>query len=350
MVTKGQDRIITPECSLLDAFKLMDQLDCKLLMVMEGTMFQGLLSGGDIQRAIIKNIDLNAPVGSVLRHSIRIAKPQDSIDSVKQMMVDFRMELCPVVDDQKKLVEVYFWDDIFPDNKISPKDTFNLPVVIMAGGFGTRLRPITNVIPKPLVPIGDKSMLEHICERFYAYGCNNFHISVNYKARLIEHYMDELQLPYNINYFQENKPKGTAGSLSLLKGKINETFFVSNCDILIKQDYSEILAYHRQHNCDITIVAALKHFKIPYGTIETVENGLMQSLVEKPEFTFKINSGMYVLEPSMIDEIPADEFFHITHLIEKVKNRGGIIGVYPVSEKSWVDIGEWNQYMSLIGK
>ena len=136
---------------------------------------------------------------------------------------------------------------------------------------------------------------------------------------------------------------GTAGSMSLLKGKISETFFVTNCDILIEQDYSEILEYHKVNKNEITIVAALKHFPISYGTIETGENGKLKKLIEKPELTFKINSGMYILEPHLIDEIPVNEFFHITTLIEKVSNRGGNVGVFPVSEKSWKDVGNWSE-------
>jgi NDP-sugar pyrophosphorylase family protein len=138
---------------------------------------------------------------------------------------------------------------------------------------------------------------------------------------------------------------GTAGSLSMLKGKIKETFFVSNCDILIDQDYSEILEYHKENKNEITLVAALKHYPIPYGTVETGENGQLLELKEKPELVFKINSGMYILEPHLLHEVPDNQFFHITQLIENVKNRNGNVGVFPVSEKSWRDFGGWDEYL-----
>jgi NDP-sugar pyrophosphorylase family protein len=213
----------------------------------------------------------------------------------------------------------------------------------MAGGFGTRLKPLTNVLPKPLIPIGKKTMLEEIFDRFSFHGCNQFFVSVNYKAELIEYYIENQKLPFDINYFKEDKPMGTAGSMSLLKGKINDTFFVTNCDILVEQDYSEILAYHKTNKNEITIVAALKSFHIPYGTIETGDNGKLLLLTEKPDVTFKINSGMYILESHLIDEIPNDQFFHITDLIEKVKGRSGKVGVFPISEKSWKDVGSWSE-------
>lgn len=331
--------------TLLEALKKMDSVGRKLLLVFNERKFTGLVTIGDIQRALIKNAEFQIPIFKILRQDIILANIHDSQDEIKKKMLSIRAEFMPILDDNGEIDNIIFWEDIFKEKEIRPKKQFKLPVIVMAGGFGTRLKPITNVLPKPLIPLGDKTMLEHIFQRFAKYGCNDFHLSVNYKSDLIEFYLNNLKLPYNICYFEEDKPMGTAGSLSLLKGKINQTFFVSNCDILIEQDYSEILDYHYQNKNDITIVAALKHYSIPYGTIETGENGKLLNLQEKPELTFKINSGMYILEPNMLDEIPNNTFFHITQLIEKVKERGGSIGVFPVSGKSWKDIGEWDEYL-----
>lgn len=343
-----KNRNIDVDVTLLGALKKMDQLDRKLLIVLRHNRFSGLLSAGDIQRAIIQNMPLNTEVQYVLRKNIRVATPEYDFESVRKMMIDYRMELCPVVSSEGEIIKVYYWEDLFTDQKPKPIGSFNLPVIIMAGGLGTRLRPLTNVLPKPLIPIGEKTMLEEIFDRFAAHGCHRFYISVNYKAALIQYYMNSSELPYELEYFTEDKPMGTAGSISLLKGRIHETFFVSNCDILIDQDYSEILQYHKDNQNEITIVAALKHFPIAYGTIETGENGRLLQLVEKPELTFKINSGMYILEPHLIDEIPDDQFFHITHLIDQVLDRGGRVGVFPVSEKSWKDVGGWKEYVAEI--
>jgi len=341
-----RNRTILNSSTLLNALKKMDELGNKLLIVFdEEENFQGLLSAGDVQRAIINNRTIDTKVKEVLRENFRVAKPEDSFEKVKEMMLEFRMELCPVLDVQNNIVDVYFWEDIFGDDDIKPREHFNLPVIIMAGGFGTRLRPLTHVIPKPLIPVDDKTMLEHIFERFNVYGCDRFYLSVNYKSSLIEFYLKEQKLLYSISYFEEDKPLGTAGSLSLLKEELNETFFVSNCDILIEQDYSEILKYHKENENELTVIAALKNYAIPYGTIDTGENGQLLSLNEKPDLTFKINSGMYILEPHLLNDIPENEFFHITDLIEKIKQRNGNVGVFPVSEKSWKDVGEWDEYV-----
>lgn len=349
MIKNYEQINIDASATVLSALKYMDQIDRKLLLVIDSEKYLGLLSIGDIQRAIIKNADLSAPINSILRkEAYTIAKPEDSIEEIKAMMLQHRTEFMPVIDETGELVNVIFWEDLFAEKKLKGSAKYNLPVVIMAGGFGIRLKPLTNVLPKPLIPIGTKTMLEEIFERFAEDGSNKFFISVNYKADLIRYYINSLNLTYDISFFEEDKPLGTAGSLSLLRGKIKETFFVSNCDILIDQDYSEILDFHRENKNEITIVAAIKHYPLAYGTIETGENGQLTSLIEKPELTFKINSGMYILESHLIDEIPENTFFNITDLISNLQNQNRCVGVFPVWHSSWVDIGDWNEYLNVL--
>jgi len=348
-MTIDEERVLRGDETLLVALKKMDKSGNRLLIVLDRDLFKGLLSAGDIQRAIIQNKSLDTNISEILRQNVRVAKPDDSFETIRQMMLEFRMELCPMVDETKKITRVYYWNDLFEDIKIHPKNQFELPVVIMAGGVGSRLKPLTNVLPKPLIPISEKTMLEEIFERFAEHGCNEFHVSVNYKSELIEYYIKNLNLPHNISFFKETKPLGTAGSLSMLKAKMTQTFFVSNCDILIEQDYSEILNYHHECNNEITVVAALKNYPIPYGTLESAENGKLISLSEKPEITFKINSGMYILEPSVLMDVPENTFFHITELIEKLQLSNRNVGVFPVSEGSWKDIGDSNYLKTLLG-
>jgi dTDP-glucose pyrophosphorylase len=334
--------------NILNALKQMDESRKRLLLVFKDDVFLGLLSIGDIQRAIISGVSLNSKIVEIMKKDPKVASMNTPIDEIKNEMLQFRMEFMPVVDLNGALHNIYFWEDFFLNKPLPPKKKFSLPVIIMAGGIGTRLKPLTNVLPKPLIPIGEKTILEDIFDRFYMHGCSEFYISVNYKSDFIEYYIRNQKLPYNLNFFKEEKPLGTAGSLSLLKGILNETIFVSNCDILIEQDYSEILDYHRANNNEITIVAALKHFPIAYGTIESGKNGRLLRLIEKPELTFMINSGMYILEPNLLNEIPKNRIFHITDLINKVSKRKGNIGVFPVSQKSWTDIGNWAEYYSYL--
>lgn len=343
------NRIIGINESILHCLKKMDSEKVKLLFVFDDEQFIGIITIGDIQRAIIKNTNLNAKVTTILDKNKIYASKDESLESIKNKMLSLRAELMPIVDEQNILVNVYFWEDLFGETKKEPLFRFNLPVVIMAGGFGKRLKPLTNVLPKPLIPMGEKTIIEEIFKRFHCHGCSKFSLSLNYKAELIQYYIENLNLPYQIDYFKEDKPMGTAGSLSLLAGKINETFFVSNCDIMVDQDYSEILDYHRNNQNEITIVGALKHIPIPYGTIETRENGKLISMSEKPEFTVKINTGMYILEPNLIKEIPS-KFYHITDLITSLIKQKRSVGVFPISAKSWVDIGDLNTCLGFLSK
>lgn len=348
ILEKIKDRVISPQTTLIESMKLMDCLGKKLLFVFEAESFLGILTIGDIQRAIIKGVSLSAESKSVLDYNKIYASIHDSKEQIKEKMSRLRAECMPVMDDSGEMLDVIFWKDWFLKAESEKRGKIDLPVVIMAGGKGTRLKPITNVIPKPLIPIGDKTILEEIMNQFENIGCTQFYMSVNYKSDMMRFYLDQLDHKYSIEFFEETKPLGTIGSVSLLKGKINSPFFVSNCDIIIDQDYRDVYDYHKSNDNDITIVTAVKSIRIPYGVIDTGDNGLMTGLREKPEITYMINTGVYLLNPCLINEIPEGEFFHITDLMEKVKSRGGRVGCFPVSEGSWRDMGEWSEYLKMI--
>lgn len=348
VIDKIKKWVIGPNESLLEAMKRMDESKIKTLFVLNGDNFEGIVTIGDIQRAIIKNIALNEHVNRILSKDKIYGFLIEGEDVIKEKMRKMRAEVMPILNEQGELMDVWFWKDLFKKAELSQRDKINLPVVIMAGGKGTRLKPITNVIPKPLVPIGDKTILETILDQFEDIGCTKFFMSVNYKADMMKYYLGQLDHKYDIEFFQEDKPLGTIGSVSLLKGKITTPFFVSNCDSINEQDYRDVYDYHVSNHNDLTIVTMVKSFKIPYGVIETGEDGLMVALSEKPELTYQVNTGVYILNPSCIDEIPEGEFFHITHLMEKIKARGGRVGCFPVSEHAWKDMGEWPEYLKMI--
>lgn len=346
-----QSRSIDSTITLLQAMKVMDERGVKMLLVFNKNCFVSILTIGDIQRAIIHNISLSTRVSDVLEKNKIFAREGDSLDEIKQKIMMLRAECMPIIDDCGNLVDVIFWDEIFQGKVTADnRKKIDIPIVIMAGGMGTRLKPLTNILPKPLIPVGEKTIIEEIMDRFESIGCKKFYISVNYKVEMLKFYLSQLSHHYDIEFFQENKPLGTIGSVSLLKGKINTPFIVSNCDIVIEQDYSDVYDYHVENGNDITLIAAVKSQSIPYGVVEAGESGLLSELKEKPENTFMINTGVYILNPELINEIPEGEMFHITQLIEKVKIRGGRVGCFPISENAWRDMGEWNEYLKYIGK
>lgn len=348
ILDKIQERAIQSTITVIQSLKRMDEKKVKMLFVYDNEKFLSILTIGDIQRAIINSVDLNSQVTSILDMKKQFVSPSETREQIREKMLRLRAECMPVVDADGDLVDVYFWKEMFKHPEPQHREKIELPVVIMAGGKGTRLKPITNVIPKPLIPVGDKTILEEIMDQFEGIGSKKFYMSVNYKADMMEYYLSQLDHKYDIEFFMEDKPLGTIGSVALLKGKITTPFFVSNCDIVIDQDYRDVYEYHMNNHNDITIVTAVKSIRIPYGVIETGENGLMTGLKEKPEQTYMINTGVYILNPGLIDEIPEGEFFHITHLMEKVKARGGRVGCFPVSEHAWRDMGEWPEYLKMI--
>lgn len=348
VLEKISNRVIGVDETIINAMKKMDKEGVKLLFVFEDDKFLGILTIGDIQRAIIRNVDMNTAVRAILDENKIYAKVSESLEVIKKKMYDLRAECMPLVDENGQLLEVYLWNDMFEGKKKERLDKIDVPVVIMAGGLGTRLKPLTNIIPKPLIPVNEKTILETIIDQFEKIGCTKYYLSVNYKSEIIEYYLAHLDKKYDITFLKEDKPLGTIGSVSLLKGKIDKPFFVSNCDIIVDQDYRDVFDYHGNNKNDITIVTAIKSFHIPYGVIETGENGLMKGISEKPDMSYMINTGVYILEPQLIDEIPENTFYHITDLIEKVRSNGGRVGCFPVSEKSWTDIGDWNEYLKII--
>lgn len=332
-----KDLFINREMSIKDAIKKLDETAKKILIVVEDNKLVGVLTDGDIRRWILKSGSLQESVNVIMAQNPKFIFKKDE-RSAKKILKEKSIEAIPVLNEEHEVVDIIFWNDNF--NKRLNYTKLNNPVVIMAGGKGTRLDPYTKILPKPLIPIGDVPIVERIINRFTEYGCDDFYMTVNYKKNMIKAYFNEFEKKYKLNYIDEENPLGTAGSLYLLKDKIKETFFLSNCDILIEGNYSDMLKYHQEHNAKITLITSLKHYTIPYGVIQIDRNSDVKKMEEKPEYDFLVNTGMYILEPEILNDIPEGKFYHITDLINDYINKEEKIGVYPISEGAWLDMGQ----------
>lgn len=344
--------IIRLDNSIKEALKQLGKGGEKCLVVIgEDETFQGTLSDGDVRKAILSGKRVSESIQDIYnKNPTYFYKGQYTIEKVKDVFLKKNFDLIPVIDNEKKVINILTWVKAFENKKKRAITPLKVPVVIMAGGTGTRLEPFTNILPKSLIPINEKAIIEHIIERFTSAGCSDFHLTVNYKGQILKAYFEELQPEYDVAFVDEKEPLGTAGSLQYLNGKFDKPFFVTNCDIIIKTNYTKLYEFHQKNNYDITLVASAKEYIIPYGTCELNGDGHLAHINEKPKYDFLINTGLYVLNPDVLNFIPKDKFYHITHLIEDLKNGDKKVGVFPVDDDDWIDIGQWAEYKKAIDK
>ncbi len=309
----------------------------------------GTVTDGDIRRWILNNGDLNDSIEKAMNRSPLYYEGKYDLEEIKKVMLSREIESIPIVDENKRVIKVLFWDELFGNVKKKYSQPKNIPVVIMTGGKGTRLDPFTRILPKALIPIGQKAMIEVLMDNFSAFGYGKFYLIVNHKGEMIKSYLDNIESDYKLSYLWEKQPLGTAGGLALINDDIDsESFFVSNCDTLIKTDFDEIYDFHLKMNSDITIVGSLQCYKVPYGVIKVGKENVLEEIIEKPELDFLVNTGLYVLNKRVLGLIPEGQQFHLTDLINKVMQTKGKISVYPVSEGEWVDAGQWEEYRKAI--
>lgn len=340
---------IDSRCNIREAIKQIDNNGEGFIFVVDKNgKVSGLVTDGDFRRAILNEVSLDGNCMSIANKDFKYVESGFNEREIINIFLQWKIDHLPVLE-SACLKDILFRKDFDLSGKvILEKKLSDVSVVIMAGGKGTRMKPFTNILPKPLIPVGDKSMLEVIMDEYNLYFQSKFHISVNYKANLIKAYLEDFVDMYDISYVLEQIPLGTGGALKYLEGKIESPFFVSNCDILIKANYTDIYNDHLSKNNDITIVASLIHYKVPYGVCEIENGGELKGMVEKPEYDFLVNAGMYILNPDVLKLIPESEFYNITDLIDSVKSSGGKVGVFPVSENSYSDSGQWEEYRNML--
>ena len=331
-----EDLIVSEDMSVIDAMKKLNETGKKILFIAPDMKLQAVITDSDIRRHILHGGKLEAPVSQMANYN-PIYLNVGSRSGANDCMVQNSISALPLLDTDGNIVDVVFADE----SKIKTKKAKGLPVVIMAGGLGTRLYPYTKILPKPLIPVGEKPIVEHIITRFKAFGCTDFKMIVNHKRNMIKAYFNEIDdKDYTVDFVDEDKFLGTGGGLSLLKGKIDTPFFLTNCVVLIEADYNDIIKFHNKNKNLITVVCALKHVTIPYGVFTMGENGEIDSVTEKPTMNFLTNTGMYLVDPKVIDDLQPDTAVSFPDIMEKYRSLGYKVGVYPVSEESWMDMGQ----------
>ena len=342
--------LISKNVTIQDSLNSLNKCGSKCLVVVDGkNKLLGTLSDGDLRKAIIKGKKLSNKIFNIYNKNPKYLTSRDFTKSIAQnIFISFLVDIIPVVDNDKKLIDITKIDDVFEKKvkKISKKKP--IPVIIMAGGKGTRLEPFTSILPKPLIPIHGKPIIDHAIEKFKEFGVNNYYLSINYKSKILKAYFEENKKENMIKFIEEKKPLGTIGCLSKISGKIKSNFFVTNCDIIIDCDYNDLVKYHIENKNSITIVASFRNYTIPYGDCKIGKDGFLSKIDEKPSINLLANTGMYVMNKDVIKHIPKNTKFDLPELVKKIISLNKRVGIFPVSKEAWIDIGQWNEYKNAI--
>ncbi len=315
-----------------------DQLErvrCKVIYVVSNGKLLGSISDGDVRRYALKRGSTELPVKHIANYHPMFLLRYEK-EKVDEIFTRTEVYSLPVVNYNQEVVEIIFRDG----RRIRRKYSLECPVVMMAGGKGTRLYPYTKILPKALIPIGEIPISERIINNFVDFGCMQFYMIVNHKKNMIQAYFDSISRKYDLKYIEEERPLGTGGGLYLLEGQIKQDFFLVNCDIIVDADYNEIYNYHKKEDNFITIVAAKYRHVVPYGVVDCDEGNQYSGISEKPELNYLISTGVYLVNHELIPAMPHNEVIAFPDLIDSFKKAGKKIGVYVVEESAYMDMGQ----------
>ena len=329
---------LTPSSTIKEALTIIDEGAIKLAVIVDkNDILIGTITDGDIRRAILSGKMLDDTIEDVYFRKPTVVCVNESKEEVIRICTEKKIYQVPVVDDKGKLVSIMILDELLKPT------TYPNKVVLMAGGLGTRLRPLTNDTPKPLLKVGDRPIIETIMRSFAKYGFKDFILSVNYKAEMFEEYFgDGSKFGWNIEYVHEDKRLGTAGALSLMRDKLDRDFFVMNGDLLTNVNFENLLKFHEENSAAGTMCVREYEFQVPYGVVD-VENGKIKSITEKPTHKFFVSAGIYMLSPDVMKHIPDNEFYDMPTLFEKLIETQDNAVSFPLREY-WLDIGRIEEF------
>ena len=330
--------VLQENSTVKEALKIIDSGAMKIALVIDkDKRLLGTLSDGDIRRGFLNNLGLEDSIESIIFKNPTVCNIDDTKEKILEVALDKKVYQMPIVDNDGVLLGIEEVDEL-----IKPRKKKNV-VVLMVGGLGTRLRPLTNDTPKPLLKVGKKPIVETIIESFSKYGFKDFILSINYKSEMFEEYFgDGGKLGVNIEYIHEDKRLGTAGALSLMRDKLDSDFFVMNGDLLTNINFEHLLKYHQESDAKATMCVREYDFQVPYGVVE-IEDGKIKTIEEKPVHKFFVSAGVYMLSPDTLKHIPEDTFYDMPTLFEKLIDMGDNTVSFPLREY-WLDIGRIEEY------
>lgn len=321
------------DASISEAIRCLDEVGIKIILVINASgVLEGTVSDGDVRRGLLRGLILDNSIGDIIHRDALVVPPDMRRDLVLRIMAANKIQQIPIVDEGHHPIGLHLWDEI------SSPLLRSSPIVIMAGGFGKRLRPHTDNCPKPLLLVAGKPMLQHIIESAKLEGFNHFIISINYLGELIEsHFGDGSHLGVRIEYLRETEPLGTAGALSFLRTPPKAPFIVTNGDVISDINYGNFLDFHVRHGATATMAVRVHEWQNPFGVVE-IKGIEIIGFEEKPIARSHINAGVYVLEPASLHLLEHKESCDMPTLFERIKAEGMRTAAYPMHEP-WLDVG-----------
>tara|TARA_B110000003_G_scaffold273722_1_gene312066 strand:+ start:338 stop:1408 length:1071 start_codon:yes stop_codon:yes gene_type:complete len=315
-----------------------------LIVSNQNSNLLGTFSMGDMRNSLYHGAKLNSEIKSYYnKKPIYLFNKKFDTSKIRNLFLNKNLSSIPITDKNKKIIGLITKEDFLKfKKKRLPK--IDLPVVIMSGGKGSRLKPFSDILPKALIPLQNKTVLERIIEKFLDFGVNKVFIITNYKSNIIKSYFEEKKYSNKLKFIKEPKELGTAGGLKLISKEIKKSFIVTNCDVLHDFNYKDFIKFHTYNNFDMSVVGSFKSYSIPYGICELDKKGILNKIDEKPLNNIIINTGFYIVNKSLFKYIPRGKLFHITDLISKAQSKKNKIGLFPINDNNWSDVGEWSEY------
>lgn len=332
---KLQDMLLTENATVKQAIERLEKVRCKVVYIVRGKKLLASVSDGDVRRFSLKTGNISENVSKIANYNPSVFREHEQ-EKWKQIFQKTELRSVPITNYNDEIVAVVFRDGTI----VRECEKISAPVVMMAGGKGLRLHPYTKILPKALIPVGEIPISEHIINRFYDSGCTSVYLIVNHKRAMIQSYFDTIDREYSVQYVEEIEPLGTGGGLSLLKRQIKEDFILTNCDIIIDADYAAIYKMHQKKQNFITIVLSKYTSAIPYGVVKIDKENNYVGVTEKPSFEYLINTGVYIVNPRVIEEMEENVPISFPDIIEKYRTAGEKIGCYIVNESAYMDMGQ----------
>lgn len=344
MYCKIAELCVAPETSVCDAIACIDKNQKGIVLVVDAShKLLGTVTDGDIRRAVLARLPLESPIGELIEKKRStpyyrpiVAAKTSTTARLLELMLEKQVHQVPLLDEQERVVDLITMQDLVPDQPL------DIQAVIMAGGFGTRLQPLTNDLPKPMLPVGGRPLMEHIVKQLRVAGIQRVNVTTHYKPeKIMDHFGDGQAFDVALSYVNEDLPLGTGGALGLLPTP-SEPTLVINGDILTDINIRAFVDYHREYKAAMTVAVRRYEVEVPYGVIEAEECHIKR-INEKPKLTFFVNAGIYLIEPSVYELIPAGKSFHMTDLIEWLIQAKRTVVSFPIRE-DWLDVGRHADY------